>query len=457
MTHTLIYPASARHNAVGHLEIGGCDVVELCARFGTPLFVYDETMLRRQCRAYLDAFGELSDDFEIVYASKAFCCRALCELVQQEGLSLDVASGGELATARAAGFPAERIYFHGNSKTPDEVALGLEMGIGHFVLDSFDEIRSLAAAVAARGRGRRQKVLVRVTPGVRPDTHAAVQTGQQDSKFGFGLADGLAAEAVARVLGEDVLELVGVHAHIGSQIFDLQTYRRGIETVAAALSLWRRELGFDCRLFNMGGGLGIRYTPGDEPSSIADLAGVTIGTLRREADRHDLPLPRVLAEPGRSIVGKAAVTAYRVGVVKRIPGLRTYVAVDGGMSDNLRPMLYGSRYEVMSANKAAVPATVEVTVAGKHCESGDVLVRDVLVAPPEPGDILVTPGTGAYGYALANNYNGQPRPAVVLVCAGRAQLMVARETWDDVLRLQRPLRGGACSEGREASPWNASV
>jgi len=457
VTHTLIYPVGARHNEAGHLEIGGCDVVDLCRAFGTPLFIYDEETLRRQCRAYMSAFGARCDDFEVVYASKAFSCRALCELVQEEGLSLDVASGGELAAARKAGFPAARIYFHGNNKTPAEVRLALQMGIGHFVLDSFDEIERLAAAVRERGHGVPQDVLVRVTPGVRPDTHAAVQTGQQDSKFGFGLADGLAAEAVGRVLATAALRLTGIHAHLGSQIFDLSAYRRGIETLVAALADWRCTLGFECRLFNVGGGLGIRYTSGDEPSSIAELADVAVGTLRHEAGRHGLPPARILVEPGRSIVGKAAVTAYRVGVVKRIPGLRTYVAVDGGMSDNLRPMLYGSRYEAMLASKAEVPATDEVTVAGKHCESGDVLVRDVLIATPEPGDILVTPGTGAYGYALANNYNGQPRPAVVLVCAGRPRVIVERETWDDVLRLQRPLHGEACSTGQEASSWNASV
>jgi diaminopimelate decarboxylase len=438
VTHTLIYPHTTVHNTAGHLEIGGCDVPELAERFGTPLFIYDEQTLRDQCRAYVAAFAARADDFEIVYACKAFSCRAMCELILEEGLSLDVASGGELAAARLAAAPPGRIYFHGNNKSIAEIELGLETRIGHFVVDSFQEIEALN--VAAAGRGLRQPVLVRLTPGVRPSTHSFVQTGQQDSKFGFGLADGMAGEAVRRIMLTDHLELVGVHAHIGSQIFDLTSYQEEIELLFAAVAAWQGDLGFRCRIFNFGGGLGIRYTPSDQPSSIAEFAAATVDAAKREVVRHAMTMPRILVEPGRSIAGKAAVTAYRVGTVKVIPGVRTYVAVDGGMSDNLRPMLYDSRYEAMLATKADVPATVPVTVAGKHCESGDVLVRDVSIAPPEPGDVLVTPATGAYGYAMANNYNGQPRPAVVMVGGGEARVIIERETWDDILRLQRPLR-----------------
>lgn len=443
MTHTLIYPETTEHNAAGHLAIGGCDVVDLCERFGTPLFIYDEAMVRHQARGYRRAFGELVDDYEVVFASKAFSCRAMCELMAEEGLSLDVASGGELAAARLASFPPQHIYFHGNNKTASEVELAFDYGIGCFVVDSFQEIDTLAAEAARRGV--RQRVLLRLTPGVRPDTHGHIQTGQQDSKFGFGVGEGLAREALRRALADPCLEPIGVHAHIGSQILRLDAYERAIEILVGALAEWRQDLGFACRLFNIGGGLGIRYTPTDQPSSISEFATLVVGVIRKEVERHNLQMPRILVEPGRSIVGKAGVTAYRVGVVKTIPGVRTYVAVDGGMSDNLRPMLYGSRYEAMLANKANMAVSEMVTVAGKHCESGDVLVRDVLIAPPEPGDILVTPSTGAYGYAMANNYNGQPRPAVVLVGDGRARVMVERETWDDVLRLQRPLHDEARS------------
>jgi diaminopimelate decarboxylase len=437
VTHTLIYPHTTVHNAAGHLEIGGCDVVDLAREFGTPLFIYDEQTLRDQCRAYHATFGKLTDLYEIVYASKAFSCRAMAELVAQEDLSLDVATGGELAAARAAGFPPQRIYFHGNNKSVAEIEFGLDCGIGHFVVDSFEEIDRLEGAAAARGV--RQEVLVRVTPGVRPNTHDFVQTGQQDSKFGFGLSDGLAAEAVKRLRGAQHLSLVGIHAHIGSQIFELDSYRREVEVLFIALDEWRRDFGFECCIFNIGGGLGIRYTEADMPSSIAEFAQVGVTAVREGAERHGMIVPKLFVEPGRSIAGKAAVTAYTVGTVKVIPGVRTYVAVDGGMSDNLRPMLYDSRYEAMLANKAEAPATDVVTIAGKHCESGDVLVRDVHIAPPQPGDILVTPATGAYGYAMANNYNAQPRPAVVLVAGGRARVIIERETWDDVLRLQRPL------------------
>jgi diaminopimelate decarboxylase len=437
VTHTLIYPHTTVHNAAGHLEIGGCDVVDLTRDFGTPLFIYDEQTLRDQCRAYHAAFGALTDLYEIVYASKAFGCRAMAELIAQEGLSLDVATGGELAAARAAGFPPRRIYFHGNNKSVAEIEAGLDAGIGHFVVDSFEEIERLETAAAARGQV--QDVLVRVTPGVRPSTHDFVQTGQQDSKFGLGLADGRAQEAVRRLKDAPHLELVGVHAHIGSQIFELDSDRREVEVLFVAIDGWRRDFGFECCIFNIGGGLGIRYTASDQPSSVAEFAEVSVGAVREGAERHGLAMPKLFVEPGRSIAGKAAVTAYTVGTVKVIPGVRTYVAVDGGMSDNLRPMLYDSRYEALVAGKVEAPATEVVTIAGKHCESGDVLVRDVHIAPPELGDILVTPGTGAYGYAMANNYNAQPRPAVILVDRGAAQVIIARETWADLLRLQRPL------------------
>jgi diaminopimelate decarboxylase len=448
VTHTLIYPHTSRHDAAGHLEIGGCDVVELADTFGTPLFVYDEQTLRDQCRAYLTAFAGHGREFRIVYASKAFSCRAMIELVAQEGLALDVASGGELAAARAAGFPPSDIFFHGNNKTAAELELALDCGIGHVVVDSFSEIAALDAAAGRRGLV--QDVLVRITPGVRPATHAAVQTGQPDSKFGFGLNEGQATEALSRCLAASHLRPVGMHAHIGSQIFDLSSYRREIEILMGTLAEWRDELSFVCRLFNLGGGLGIRYTARDQPSSIVEFAAVAVDAVVAEAARHHMAPPTILVEPGRSIAGKAAVTLYRVGTIKPVPDGRTYVAVDGGMSDNIRPMLYGSRYEAMIGNRADVPATFKTTIVGKHCESGDVLVRDVKIAPPELGDVLVTPCTGAYGYAMANNYNGQPRPAVVMVAGGRARVIIVRETWDDVLRLQRPLAAAAdASDARD--------
>ena len=381
---TAVYPLGARVNDRGRLEIGDCDVVEVAREFGTPAYIYDPDHIRAQA------------------------------------LSIDVASGGELHIGLRAGFGPERIHMHGNNKTEAELRLAIEAGVGHVICDSLAEITRLDAICAAAGR--RQAVLIRVTPGVEPDTHDYVRTGQLDSKFGFGLADGLAAAAVEAVLAADALELVGLHAHIGSQIYELEPYARAIEALAGlADPAW-------CRLLNVGGGLGIAYTTADHPPSIEEYAEVKAGGVREVFD----PIPKILVEPGRSLVGNAGVTAYTVGTVKEIPGLRTYIAVDGGMSDNLRPMLYGSRYEAIVADRAADPAETTVTIAGMHCESSDMIVRDATLAEPRAGDVVVTPATGAYGYAMANNYNGVPRPPVIFCSGGDARIVVRRETYDDL-------------------------
>ena len=419
MTHTLIYPHTARHNDAGHLEIGGCDVVELAERFGTPLFVYDEQTLRDQCRAYTAAFADRTRRSRIVYASKAFSCRAMIELIAQEGLALDVASGGELAAARAAAFPPADIFFHGNNKTPAELELALDYGIGYVVVDSLSEIATLNAAAARRRRRAEGARAPHAGRHARHPRRGADRPARLQVRLWPHRRPG--RRGAGALHGGAHLEPVGVHAHIGSQIFDLSSYRREVEVLMDSLAHWRATLGFECRLLNLGGGLGIRYTAGDEPSSINELATVATTALDAELARRDLTPPVVLVEPGRSIVGTAAVTLYRVGTIKPVPDGRTYVAVDGGMSDNIRPMLYGSRYEAMIGNRADTPATFETSVVGKHCESGDVLVRDVTIAPPELGDVLVTSATGAYGYAMANNYNGQPRPAVVMVAGGEAR------------------------------------
>lgn len=432
-----IYPLTSRCNEVGHLEVGGCDVVDLADRFGTPLYVYDEATLRARCREYVDTFTQPSTDVAIVYAGKSFLCQAMCELVAEEGLSLDVSSGGELWMARAAGFPAERIYFHGNNKTAAELDLALDMGVGRVVVDSFYEI-SLLERLAAE-RGVRQPVLLRIAPGVAALTHKYIQTGQNGSKFGFPLSD--ATEAVRAVIASPHLDAIGVHCHIGSQIFDLSPYREAIAVLVGLVAEWQKSVGFSCREFDVGGGLAIDYLDQDRAPSIAEFAEVVIGALRTEVERHRLTMPRLLVEPGRSIVGRAGLTAYRVGSLKTLPTLPLHVAVDGGMSDNIRPMLYGARYEALLANKASANADLRVTVVGKHCESGDILIGDTRIAPVETGDILVTPATGAYAYSLANNYNGQPRSAVLFVHDGNAHVVVERETWADVARLQRSLDG----------------
>ena len=415
-----VYPAGSRVNDQGHLEVAGCDVVELAERFGTPAYVYDEDDIRRRARAYVQAFERRTQDYEVIYASKSLPCTAAYRVLREEGLSVDVASGGELHMALAAGFDPERIHLHGNNKTEAELHYAFESGVGHLIVDSFDEIE-----LADRLLDRPQQVLIRVTPGIKPSTHDYIQTGQLDSKFGFGLADGLAERAVERVRGSKHLELVGLHAHIGSQIFELEPYVKAIEVIAQ----FCEAVDFEPTMLNVGGGLGIAYLDTDEPPPIEDYVDVKV----RGAERVFDPVPRILVEPGRSLVGNAGVTAYRIGTVKEIPGVRTYVAVDGGMSDNLRPMLYGSRYEAVVADRAGETPETLATIAGMHCESGDVLIRDTELASPRVGDVLVTPVTGAYGYAMANNYNGVPRPPVIFCREGEARVVVRRETWDDLL------------------------
>lgn len=413
---SLVYPQGSRVNERGHLEIAGCDVVDLAAEFGTPAYIYAEDDMRARARAYREAFEARTEDFEVLFASKSFPSTAAYRLFADEGLSVDVASGGELHMALRAGFDPARIHMHGNNKSDEEIVLAARAGVGHLILDSFDEIERCERLLDGP-----QDVLVRVTPGIKPSTHTYIQTGQLDSKFGFGLEDGLAAKAVERVLGSDVLNLVGLHAHIGSQIFELEPYSLAIRAIGELAGDW-------CRLVNVGGGLGIAYTSDDNPPSIESYVDVKVRGVR-EAFGDGV---RILIEPGRSLVGNAGLTAYRVGTVKEIPGIRTYVAVDGGISDNLRPMLYGSPYEAVIADRAAAPTETMATVAGMHCESGDVLVRDVMLASPAVGDVLVTPATGAYGYAMASNYNGVTRPPVVFCRDGDARVVVRRETYEDL-------------------------
>ena len=415
-----VYPAGSRVNEEGHLEIAGCDVVSLAAEFGTPAYIYAEDDIRARAAEYVRAFSERTSDFEVIYASKALPATAAYALLREEGLSVDVASGGELYMALAAGFDSARIHMHGNNKTERELRYAFAAGVGHLVLDSFDEIQ-LADSLLDRP----QRVLIRITPGIKASTHSYIQTGQEDSKFGFGLADGLAEQAVGRVRESKQLELVGLHAHIGSQIFDLEAYVKAIEVLAE----FTRAVDMQPELLNVGGGLGIAYVDGDQPPSIEEYVDVKVRGVEHVFD----PVPKVAVEPGRSLVGNAGITAYRIGTVKEIPGVRTYVAVDGGMSDNMRPMLYDARYQALIADRAAEAPGIEATVAGMHCESGDVLIRDAIVAAPRVGDVLVTPATGAYGHAMASNYNGVPRPPVLFCRDGEARVVVRRETWDDLL------------------------
>jgi len=429
-----ILPITASINESGHLTVGGCDSVELAARFGTPLFVVDEATIRSQCRAYAGSFRSPGIDAEVIYASKAFICKEMCRIALEEGLSLDVSSGGELYVALAAGMPADRIYMHGNNKTPEELEYAIREKVGRLVVDSFNELELIGRLAAERSA--RPEILLRITPGIKPSTHSYIQTGQIDSKFGFGLADGTAMQAIRTALSTENVHLKGIHAHIGSQIFALHSYSKAIELIVEFMQQVRDETGFVVGELNAGGGLGISYEATDEPSTIEEYADVILGGVRSRTEAHGLPVPKVMIEPGRSIVGNAGVTLYRVGTIKKIPRVRTYISVDGGMSDNIRPMLYGAVYEAFIANKASVKKSVTATVAGKHCESGDILVKDARLPEVEVGDVLCTPATGAYGYVMASNYNKQPRPAVVMVAEGKARVIVRRETYEDLVRLE---------------------
>lgn len=430
-------PESSRINSDGHLEIGGCDTVSLAAEFGTPLIVYEEDQVRDRCRQYIDAFSRRVEDFGIAYASKAFTCLAMCQLLAEEGLSLDVASGGELYTALKAWFPPEKIILHGNANSPEELDRAVRSEIGHVVVDSRDELVALDEIAAKHGRS--QPIMLRVTPGIEAHTHDYIQTGKLDSKFGVCIAEDQAYATVAQAMELENLELAGLHMHIGSQIFDLEPYRKALAVMADFMSRCREELGFECRLLDAGGGLGTAYLGSDEPAGIDQFAEVIVNGIREEMERVGLPLPRIIVEPGRSIVANAGLTIYRVEAVKTIPGIRTYVAVSGGMSDNLRPMLYGAAYEALIADRPDAEADGTYTIAGKHCESGDIIIKEAQLPETSRGDLLVTPATGAYGYTMASNYNGQPRPAVLFVRNGVVRVIIRRESYEDLVHLHERL------------------
>jgi diaminopimelate decarboxylase len=409
-----VYPSGTRVNERGRLEIGGCDMVELAKEFGTPAYVVAEQDLRRRARTFVDALAARHADHDVLFASKAFPCTAVYEVLREEGLSCDVASGGELALALKAGFDPERIYLHGNAKSDAELREALDADVGHIVLDSFDDFARLERICSELDR--RQEVLIRVTPDVTGDTHQAISTGQADSKFGFSM--GHASEAIARASRTPHLDLVGLHFHIGSQLLELAPFRRAVEAIAGLGSF---------PVYNLGGGLGVAYTAADRSPEVGDYVETVVTAAHDLLDARD---KRLLLEPGRALVANSAVTLYTVETIKR--NVSTWVAVDGGMSDNLRPMLYGSRYEALIADRPLAPATERCQLAGKHCESGDVISRNVGLADPTVGDVVITPVTGAYGHALANNYNGVPRPPVIFCSEGKARVVVRRETYEDL-------------------------
>ncbi|HTE19611.1 MAG TPA: diaminopimelate decarboxylase [Armatimonadota bacterium] len=419
-----------RVNGRGCLEVGGVDVTDLAAQFGTPLYVMDEAAVREKARDYLAAFRARYPRVEVSFAGKAFLCTGICKLIEQEGLRLDVASAGELHTALRGGFPADRISLHGNNKSVDELQMALDARVGHIVIDNFYEIDQLGELTSALKEP--QPVLIRVAPGIDPRTHRRISTGQVDTKFGFDIASGAAMTAISRVREMPNLELLGIHCHVGSQLHDTECHESSVGIMVDLLAQVKREFGVEFEELNIGGGLGIRYLEEHRPPTLDEFADAVTGVLKRKLDEAGLAYPTLLQEPGRYLVGEAGVTLYTIGSIKQIPGVRTYVAVDGGLSDNPRPALYEAKYSAIVANKADREPADNVTVAGKHCET-DILFPDMKLADPQPGDLLAVQSTGAYNFVMASNYNRFRRPAVVLVNEGQADLLVRRETLDDLL------------------------
>ncbi|RKN33004.1 diaminopimelate decarboxylase [Micromonospora musae] len=425
-----LWPRTVRRADDGALSVAGLSVRDLAAEFGTPVYVLDEDDLRSRCRDFRDAFP----DVDVYYAGKAFLCRAVVRMIDEEGLHLDVCSGGELATALAAGMPPERIGFHGNNKSIAELTRAVDAGVGRIIVDSFTEIDRLTAL--ARERGVRPRVLVRVTVGVEAHTHEFIATAHEDQKFGFSLAGGAAAAAAFKILDEDVLELRGLHSHIGSQIFDASGFEVSARRVLALQAQIRDARGVELPELDLGGGFGIAYTTQDHPAAPEDLAKRLRKIVDGECEAERLAVPRLSIEPGRAIVGPAVFTLYEVGTVKDVDGIRTYVSVDGGMSDNIRTALYDASYSATLASRASAAEPMLARVVGKHCESGDIVVKDeFLPADVQPGDLVAVPGTGAYCRSMASNYNHVPRPPVVAVRHGQARLIVRRETEEDLLAL----------------------
>ncbi len=418
-------------NDKGHLEIGGCDTVELAERFGTPLYVLDEQYFRQNCRNYYRAFMEKYDGV-VLYAAKTLLTLAICRIIAEEGLSLDVVSGGELYTAKKACFPMERVYFHGNNKSADELKLALESKVGHIIVDNRYELLMLNEL--AGEAGVQVKIMLRLTPGVEAHTHEYIKTGQIDSKFGIVIENGQAMEIIKHAMALENIQLTGLHCHIGSQIFEMESYTHAAEVMLRFATMVHQETGWQPEEMNFGGGLGIYYTSADEPQPVSKYADMLVPAVQTLAKSYGLIAPRVLVEPGRSISGPAGTTLYTVGSVKEILGIRKYVAVDGGMGDNPRPALYQSRYEALLANRADRQPEETVSIAGKCCESGDMLIWDINLPAPVPGDVLAVSSTGAYNYSMSMNYNRLPRPAMVLVRDGAADIIIARETYDDLIR-----------------------
>ncbi|MEJ2046982.1 MAG: diaminopimelate decarboxylase [Dehalococcoidia bacterium] len=425
-----LFPLTTEVNSRGHLVIGGCDSLELAAEFGTPLYVFDEASLRSKCAEFKAEFAECYPGTRVIYAAKAFINTALARLLEEEGLGLDVVSAGELHIARVAGFPLERVYQHGNNKSPEELKLALEWRVGRIVVDNFGELKMLDEI--AGKQGVKPDILLRLSPGVDPHTHKYIATGVIDTKFGFPMLEG--EEAVRQAIGAPHLNLIGLHFHIGSLIHEVEPYELAIERVLQFAREMKTEHGFELKELDIGGGFAIQYTRDAPAPPVSVYAGAVATRITERCRELELAPPQLIVEPGRAIVGQAGVALYTVGAIKDIPGIRRYVSVDGGMGDNIRPALYGAQYEAVVANKMAEKGAGEVTISGKFCESGDILIRDISLPELRIGDIIALPSCGAYCLPLASNYNASLRPAVVMVGEGRAHLIRRRETLSDLTR-----------------------
>jgi diaminopimelate decarboxylase len=428
-----LFPLTKDIDSHGHLHIGGCDCVELTKKFGTPLYVFDEVTLRSKCQEFKTEFAKRHSNTLIIYASKAFLNRTLATIFKEEGLGLDVVSAGELNTAQSIDFPPEKVYFHGNNKTADELKLALSWEIGQIVVDNFDELNLLNSL--AGKMGVRQTILLRLTPGVDPHTHRHTTTGVLDSKFGFPLATGQAETAIAKAMAAPNLNLIGLHFHLGSPIADTSPYQIAINFVLNFAKDMETKYDFHLAELSPGGGFAVRYTTDYQVPSIADYAKAITAKIASLVNELGLTLPKLIIEPGRAIVAQAGVALYAVGSIKEIPGVRKYICVDGGMGDNIRPALYEARYEALVVNKIGDDEQTNVTIAGKYCESGDILAKDVSLASVSAGDIIAVPVSGAYSIPMSSNYNMVTRPAIVMVKDGKARLIRKRESYKDLMRL----------------------
>lgn len=420
-------------NEKGHLEIGGCDTIDLAEKYGTPLYVVDENEIRKNCRAFVKS---IEDNYNghgtVAYASKAFSCMEMYRICKQENMSIDTVSAGEIYTALKAGFPAERIYFHGNNKTLNEIEFALDNNVGRIVVDNLTELEKIEKA--AEKRNITAKIMFRIKPGIDAHTHSFIRTGQIDSKFGLALENGEAMVGVKRALALKNVELCGLHCHIGSQIFDISPFELAAEVMMDFIAKIKEETGAEIKELNLGGGFGIKYTGEDKPAPYSDYMNRVAAVIKKKAEEHSIELPFIIIEPGRSIAGAAGITLYTVGAVKEIENVRTYVSIDGGMTDNPRYILYQSTYEILCANKANEPKTEKITLAGKCCESGDLIQENTMIQKVVPGDTIAVLSTGAYNYSMASNYNRIGRPAVVMTNNGESRIIVKRESFEDLVR-----------------------